>query len=54
MISRSSSQWNAFEGYATKIFTAFGIDLGTPGTRDTPTRFLKALSDATGVHSPIT
>jgi GTP cyclohydrolase I len=45
--SISPSQWSAFEGYATKIFTAFGIDLGTPGTRDTPTRFLKALFDAT-------
>src|SRR5450756_2189373 len=41
------AQWSAFEGYATKIFTAFGIDLGTPGTRDTPTRFLKALFAAT-------
>jgi GTP cyclohydrolase I len=41
------AQWSAFEGYATEIFTAFGIDLGTPGTRDTPTRFLKALFDAT-------
>ena len=36
-----------FEGYVTEIFTAFGLQLDTPGTRRTPTRFLKALYDAT-------
>src|SRR5258706_9443245 len=39
--------WKQFEGYATEIFDAFGMDLDTPGTRDTPTRFLKALFEAT-------
>src|SRR5918999_3980531 len=36
-----------FEGYVSEIFTAFGLQLDTPGTRRTPTRFLKALYDAT-------
>ena len=36
-----------FEGYVTEIFTAFGLQLDTPGTRRTPTRFPKALYDAT-------
>ena len=36
-----------FEGYVTEILTAFGLQLDTPGTRRTPTRFLKALYDAT-------
>ncbi len=39
--------WRRFEGYIGEIFTALGMDLGTPGTRDTPERFLKALYDAT-------
>jgi GTP cyclohydrolase I len=29
------------------MFEAFGMDLNTPGTRETPTRFLRALYDAT-------
>ncbi len=36
-----------FEGYMAEIFAALGMDLDTPGTRDTPTRFLQALVDAT-------
>ena len=36
-----------FERYAAEIFEAFGMDLDTPGTRDTPRRFLQALYDAT-------
>jgi GTP cyclohydrolase I len=36
-----------FERYAAEIFGAFGMDLDTPGTRDTPRRFLQALYDAT-------
>jgi GTP cyclohydrolase IA len=39
--------WRKFERYAAEIFTAFGMDLDTPGTKTTPTRFLKALYDAT-------
>jgi GTP cyclohydrolase I len=37
-----------FEGYAGEILTAFGLDLDTPGTKDTPRRFIRALFDATG------
>ena len=36
-----------FEGYAAEIFRAFGMDLDTPGTRETPARFLRALHEAT-------
>jgi GTP cyclohydrolase I len=43
----SPERWKEFERYASEIFEAFGMDLGTPGTRDTPTRFLKALFDST-------
>ncbi len=37
----------AFEGYVGEILEAFGLDLGTPATRDTPRRFIRALSDIT-------
>ncbi len=40
-------QWKKFEGYAAEIFTALGMDLDTPGTRETPTRYLRALYEAT-------
>jgi GTP cyclohydrolase IA len=36
-----------FENYAAEIFSAFGMDLATPSTQDTPRRFIKALFDAT-------
>ena len=36
-----------FEGYLAEIFTALGMDVETPGTRDTPRRFLHAMADAT-------
>jgi GTP cyclohydrolase I len=36
-----------FEGYAAEIFSAFGMDLNTPATKDTPRRFIQALFDAT-------
>jgi GTP cyclohydrolase IA len=39
--------WRRFEGYVGEIFAALGMDLDTPGTRDTPERFLRALFDAT-------
>ena len=39
--------WRRFEGYVAEIFGALGLDLDTPGTRDTPERFLRALFDAT-------
>jgi GTP cyclohydrolase I len=39
--------WERFESYVTEIFDAFGMELETAGTRDTPSRFLRALYDAT-------
>jgi GTP cyclohydrolase I len=36
-----------FEGYLTEIFTTLGMDLESPGTADTPRRFLQAMFDAT-------
>jgi GTP cyclohydrolase I len=43
----SDEQFRKFEGYAVEIFSAFGMDLNTPATQDTPRRFIKALYDAT-------
>lgn len=43
----SDEQLRKFEGYAAEIFTAFGLDLETPGTKATPQRFIRALFDAT-------
>jgi len=39
--------WQRYERYVGEIFTALGMQLTTPGTRDTPRRFLQALRDAT-------
>ncbi len=41
------AQWERLEQHAAEILGAFGLDLDTPGTRDTPRRFLRALHDAT-------
>jgi GTP cyclohydrolase IA len=43
----SADEWERFERYVGEIFTAFGMDLDTPGTADTPRRFLQAMFDAT-------
>ena len=43
----SDEQFHKFEGYAAEIFSAFGLDLNTAATKDTPRRFIKALLDAT-------
>lgn len=43
----TDAQFQKFEGYAAEIFSAFGIDLNTPATKDTPRRFIKALFDST-------
>src|SRR5438552_15321466 len=40
-------QWERFEGYMAEIFGAFGLRADTPGTRETPRRFVRALYDAT-------
>ncbi len=39
--------WRRYERYVGEILGAFGLDLATPGTVDTPRRFLRALYDAT-------
>lgn len=43
----SDEQFSRFEGYAAEIFTAFGMDLNTPATKDTPRRFIRGLFDST-------
>jgi GTP cyclohydrolase IA len=43
----STETFNKFEGYVSEIFSAFGLDLTSPATKDTPRRFVKALYDAT-------
>jgi GTP cyclohydrolase I len=43
----SAADWARLERNAAEIFTALGLDLDTPGTRETPRRFLRALFDAT-------
>ncbi|WP_051450125.1 GTP cyclohydrolase I [Actinospica robiniae] len=40
-------QWERYEANLLEIFTALGMPPGTPGTEDTPRRFLRALYDAT-------
>jgi GTP cyclohydrolase IA len=41
------ADWTRLERNAAEIFEALGLDLDTPGTRDTPRRFVRALFDAT-------
>jgi len=43
----SDEQMRRFEGHAAEILSAFGLDLNTDATKDTPRRFIKALLDAT-------
>jgi GTP cyclohydrolase IA len=43
----TDDQFRKFEGYAAEIFSAFGLDLNTDATKETPRRFIKALYDAT-------
>jgi len=43
----TDAQWTRFEGYMDEIFTAFGLRTDTPGTKETPRRFVRALYDAT-------
>jgi GTP cyclohydrolase I len=41
------AQWRKYEGYASEIFKAMGMDLETPSTLETPKRFLRAMYEAT-------
>jgi GTP cyclohydrolase IA len=43
----SQEQMRKFENDVSAILTAFGLDLDTSATRDTPRRFLRAMFDAT-------
>ena len=43
----SSEQVRKFEEYIAEIFEAYGLDLRTPATEETPRRFLQALFEAT-------
>ena len=43
----ADEDWARFEGYAAEMLGAFGMDLATPGTHDTPRRFVRALFEAT-------
>src|SRR5437867_2480050 len=43
----SEEQMHKFENDVSAILPAFGLDLDTPATRDTPRRFLRAMFDAT-------
>jgi GTP cyclohydrolase I len=43
----TDEQFRQFEGYAAEIFRAFGMNLDTPATHDTPRRFIQALFEAT-------
>src|SRR5262249_10559638 len=40
-------QWQRFERNLAETLAALGMDLDTPGTRDTPRRLLEALYDTT-------
>lgn len=43
----TDEQKKRFEGYMKEIFTAYGMDVNTPSTIETPRRFLDALFEAT-------
>jgi GTP cyclohydrolase I len=43
----TDEQMRKFEGYVAEMFSAFGMDLDTASTRDTPRRFVRALYDVT-------
>jgi GTP cyclohydrolase IA len=43
----TDDQLRRFEAYAAEMFTAFGMDINTDSTRDTPRRFIKSLYDVT-------
>jgi GTP cyclohydrolase I len=43
----TAEQKKKFEGYIGEILTAYGLDLNTPSTHETPRRFLDALYEST-------
>jgi len=40
------ARWRQLEQYAAEIFQTMGMRLDSPGTRETPRRFIRALFDA--------
>ncbi len=42
-----AKDWDRYRKNVAEILEALGLPLGTPGTRDTPERFLRALFEAT-------
>ena len=42
-----AADWLRYESYVAEILEALGLEPDTPGTRDTPQRFLRALYDST-------
>jgi len=45
--SITPEEWARYERSVAEILGAFGMDLDTPGTRETPRRFLRAMFEAT-------
>jgi GTP cyclohydrolase I len=43
----SPEEWARYERNIAEILEAFGMNLDTPGTRETPQRFLRAMFDST-------
>jgi GTP cyclohydrolase IA len=43
----TEADWARYEANVAEVLTAFGLDLSTPATKDTPRRFLRAIYDAT-------
>jgi GTP cyclohydrolase I len=43
----SRADWRRYADYLAEILEALGLELDTPGTRDTPQRLLRALFDST-------
>lgn len=43
----SGEQMRKFEGYMAEVFEAFGLNVNTPATLETPRRFLQGLFEAT-------
>jgi GTP cyclohydrolase IA len=43
----SSEEIVRFQGYATEIFSRLGMDVESPGSKDTPRRWLQAIMDMT-------
>lgn len=43
----SEADLKKYQGYMAEIFSAFGMDINTPSTKDTPRRFIEALYEST-------